>query len=153
MSDITIDTHGDAALQKEAEALGLTRLAEGAAPEPVSIDDILPGEEVKIPVNSRKGSGVAYVVFKALDRPALKQWRIKSNGGGNKKRASQDKADAFLIDRCFLRTENLATRWKEKGYESEKAYFLGDEKGQLLMEYVLPRYINEEVPDSEDIKD
>jgi hypothetical protein len=86
-------------------------------------------------------------------RIVRRPYRLKVNGGGNPRKANQEKGDGYLIERCFLRTEGLATSWEQKGFASEKEYFLRDEKGRLFMDYILPRFISEEVPDFEDIKD
>jgi len=117
----------------------------------VSIDDVILDDLVRIPVQSRDGKRVAYILFKHLERSELKQYRIYSNGGGNPKKANQEKADSYLIERCFKGTENMSVPWQEKGYESEKAYFLRDPKGRLLMDYALVKFINEEVPDFESL--
>lgn len=121
--------------------------------ELVSIDDVILDDLVRIPVQSRDGLRVAYMVFKHLERSELRQYRIYANGGGNPKKANQDKADNYLIERCFKGTEGMKVPWQEKGYDSEKEYFKSDPKGRLLMDYTLPKFISDEVPDYEDIKD
>jgi len=113
-----------------------------------TLDDLIPGDDVRVALSGKSREVVAYFVFAPMDTATLRKYRTIYHGPPGSRKGKPGEAVRFVFKEKFQKTENLELNLE--GYATETEFFLKNDRGQLVMDKVVNSYLDKVMPDEDE---